>query len=175
MPSLEAVNLKELQQAFEEAPELTTRYVKGELSRFARRVRRKTIRERMSGRPGIEGGQFTRGKHVQGFATGSELATLKAVNKISRILRVHEEGAVITPRAAGWLYLSRKSGQAGQGRIFARVKSVTIPARLGFEALWRREVPDGQRRIADAMARAMRVSMERRMKAITSTIQRIVD
>lgn len=173
--NLKAVNFDELAQAFQDAPTETARFVKQELFRFARRVRRKLINERMKGRPGIVGGVLARGKNVQAFQTGTDLASLKAVNKISRILRMHEEGGPINVRHAAFLYLSRKTGHGGKGQIFARVKTVTIPPRLGFEALWNREVPDGIRRIHAAMERAMRVALEKRMKAINAAVSRFVD
>lgn len=169
----EMLNLDELRRAFAKAPGLVARNVRGELGRFAKRVRRKVIRERMNGAPGISGGQFKRGKHVQGFVTGNDLASLKAVSKISRILRVHEEGGTIRARGGGWLYLSRKNRKKGQGAIFARVKQVVIPARLGFEALWRRELPDGIRRVEAGMQRAMREAIQKELKAVSSFIKRI--
>lgn len=169
--NVKAVNIDELIAALNDAPTETARFVKTELFRFARRVRRKLIRERMQGAPGIKGGVLARGGNVKGFQTGSDLPSLKAVTKISRILRTHEEGHTFRPVKAAALFLSKKTGKAGQGKIFARVKSVTLPARLGFEALWRREVPDGTERVHDAMARAMRVAMEKRMKVITSVIE----
>lgn len=169
----DVINVRELQQALEQAPRLVQRNVKGEMLRFARRVRRKVIRERMNGAPGINGGQFKKGKHVQAFVTGSDLVNLKAVNKISRILRVHEDGGAITARGGGYLYLSKKNRIKGKGKIFARVKQVVIPARLGFEMLWRRELPDGLKRVADGVERAMREAMDQQMKAVASLIQRI--
>lgn len=169
----DVINVQELSRALGDAPKLVQRNVKSEMLRFVRRVRRKTIRERMNGRPGIDGGQFKRGKHVQGFVTGTDLASLKAVNKISRILRVHEEGGVITPKQGEWLFLSRKNRVKGQGKIFARVRQVVIPARLGFQALWRRELPDGLRRVQAGIDRAMREAMDRQLKAVTSLIRRI--
>lgn len=170
MPTVTPINFDELKQAFDDAPKETAKFVKGELGRFAKRVRRQTIREHMSGRPGIDGGQFKKGKHVQGFVTGSDLGSLKAVSKISRILRVHEEGGVITPKSAGFLFLSKKTRVAGKGHIFARVKRVVIPARLHFQDTWKSQVPDGTKRIGDAMERAMRVALERRMKTITNAV-----
>lgn len=167
------VNINELTAAFRKAPALVARNVRGELGRFAKRVRRKVIRERLNGPPGISGGQFKRGKHVQGFVTGSDLASLKAVNKISRILRVHEEGGTITAKGGGWLYLSRKNRKKGQGAIFAKVKQVVIPARLGFEAVWRRELPDGLRRIDAGIQRAMREAIEKELKAVSSFVKKL--
>lgn len=169
----DSVNVEELQRAFAFAPQLVQRNVKSELGRFAKRVRRKVIRERLSGPPGINGGQFKRGKHVQGFVTGGDLASLKAVNKISRILRVHEEGGVITAKGGGFLFLSRKTRVKGKGHIFARVKQVVIPARLGFERLWRREIPDGLQKVEAAVERAMKEAVDRQFKAVSSFIQRV--
>lgn len=180
----DALNFEELRQALSEAPELTAKFVKGEMFRFARRVRRRTIQQ-MTGAKGrgpqskspadkLYGGQFKRGKHVNAFSAGTDLGSLKAVTKISRILRIHEEGATITPKAGGFLFLSRKTRIAGKGSIFARVKSVTIPARLGFQKAWNAELPDGEQRIHGAMDRAMRVAMDRRMKAIGAAVTKAV-
>lgn len=168
------INFDELKRAFEAAPRIVQRNVKSELFRFARRVRRKTIRERLSGAPGIDGGQFKRGKHVQAFTTGSDLASLKAVNKISRILRVHEEGGVITAKGGGFLFLSKKNRSKGKGRIFARVTQVVIKPRLGFTKVWEREVPDGLKKVGNGVERAMREAMDRQMKAVTSTLTRLL-
>jgi hypothetical protein len=177
MPSAiaaEAINFDELKQALTTAPQLVQRNVKSELFRWTRRVRKKVIRERLSGAPGITGGQFKKGKHVQAFVTGRDLASLKAVNKISRILRVHEDGATIRPTHGEWLYLSKKTRVAGKGHVFARVRQVVIPARLGFEALWRRELPQAYEKVNDAVHRAMREAIDKQMKAAASFIQRVV-
>jgi len=169
-----ALNIEELQAALGDAPTETYRFVKQELFRFARRTRKKLIRERMQGAPGIKGGVLAKGGNVKAFQAGSDLPSLKAVNKISRVLRTHEEGHTFTPVKGSYLFLSRKTGKSGKGRIFARVRSVTISARLGFETLWEREVPDGQTRVHDAMERALRVAMEKRMKAITGAVQGVL-
>lgn len=196
--SLTSHNLKELEQAFSDAPIESWRFAKNEMQRFAKRVRRKTIRS-MSGRRSVmgqedefgrakgkprtvqaksaseplHGGQFKQGKHIQGFATGGDLPGLKAISTISRILRVHEEGATITPTKAAALYLSRKTNTLGAGRIFARAKSVVIPKRLHFQEIWESEIPDGARRVMDGVRRALRVVMDRRLKALSATIHKI--
>lgn len=171
----EIINFDELKRAFAQAPRLVHRNIKTEFTRFAKRVRRKTIRERLNGPPGIHGGQFKRGKHVQGFTVGRDLANLKAVNKISRVLRVHEEGHTFHPTGGReWIYLSRKTRQKGKGLIFARVKQVVIKPRLGFEKVWRREVPEGLQKVGNGVERAMRQAMDEQLKALTSTIQRLV-
>lgn len=171
------INVEELAQAFNEAPKETYRYVKTALVRFSRRVARRTKREYLKGAPGIQGGPWARlsDKNVRGFTTGSDLAGLTAVTKASRILRTHIEGATITARGGGSLFLSKKTGKAGQGHVFARVRSVTIPARIPFESVWRSELPKVTEDTLDGMHRAMRAAMDRRMKAITSAVQRVTN
>lgn len=173
----DVVNFTELQQALSDAPVETAKYVKTPLFRFARRVAKRIKVESLSGRPGIEGGPWKRikDKNVQGFSTGSDLSSLKAVNKVSRILRTHVEGATITAKGAGFLFLSRKTGTAGTGTVFARVKSVTIPARVKVVEPWQSEIPKATEQVADAMHRAMQVVMDRRLKAIGSAVQRVVN
>lgn len=173
----DTVNFEELQQALADAPVETYRYVKTPIFRFSRRVARRVKVEELSGRPGIAGGPWKRLKdrNVRGFSTGSDLGSLKAVTKASRIVRTHIEGATITAKGAGFLFLSRKNGKAGSGKVFARVKSVRIPARVKFEEIWRQEIPKAGEQIADAMQRAMQSVTDRRLKAISSAVQRVVN
>lgn len=173
----DVVNFGELRQALADAPVETARFVKTPLFRFARRVAKRIKVESLSGRPGIEGGPWKRikDKNVQGFSTGSDLSTLKAVNKVSRILRTHVEGATITAKTGGFLFLSRKTGKSGSGNVFARVKSVTIPARVKVVEPWQSEIPKASEQISDAMHRAMQVVIDRRLKAISSAIQGVVN
>jgi len=172
---VDVVNFEELQQALHEAPVETFRYVKTAMFRFARRVARTVKTESLSGRPGIAGGPWRRlsDKNIQGFTVGTDLASLKSVNKASRIVRTHIEGAVITPKSGGFLFLSRKNGR-GTGRIFARVKSVTIPARVPFEQPWQREIPNATAQIADAVQRALSGALDQRMQAISAAVSRVV-
>ena len=170
-----AINIDELKQAFHEAPELTARFVKAPLVRFARRVAKRVKVESLSGRPGIVGGPWRRikDKNVQGFTTGSELGTLKAVNKVSRILRTHVEGATITAKGAGFLFLRGHKTGKGTGSVSARVRSVTIPPRVKFEEPWRQEIPKATEQIGAAVHRAMSVALDRRMKTIGAAVQRL--
>ena len=46
-----ALAIKEL---LEDAPDITTRFVRSEMWRFTKRVRAKLVRERLKGRPGIK-------------------------------------------------------------------------------------------------------------------------
>ncbi len=172
----QAVNFDELREALAAAPKETSRYVKTPMFRFARRVARRVKREELSGRPGIAGGPWKRlsDKNVRGFTVGQELADLKAITKASRIVRTHIEGATITPRQVGFLFLSRKTGRKGQGTVFARVRAVHIPPRVKFESIWRQEIPKAGEQIQDAMHRAVSAALDARMKAVSSFVQRAV-
>lgn len=171
----EAVNVAELQQALADAPAETLRYVKTPLFRFARRVAKRIKVESLSGRPGIQGGPWKRikDKNVQGFSTGGDLSSLRAVNKISRIVRTHVEGATITPKSGQFLFLSRKTGSKGTGTVFAKLRRVQIPARVNVEGPWRQEQPKAGEQVLDAAHRAMTVAMDRRMQSISSFVQRV--
>lgn len=173
----EAVNFREVQEAFEATPSLAGRYIKQVMFRFSRRVARRTKKEYLSGPPGISGGPWARlsDRNVRGFTVGNDLAGLKAVTKASRILRTHIEGAVILPKQAGMLYLSRKTGVKGKGTVFARVRSVTIPARVPFEQLWREEIPRAGEEIHDAAHRAAHQALEQRMKVLGGLVNRVVN
>ena len=186
-----AVNFDVVQEGFRIAPDRAYKFARQELDRFAKRVRRKVI-QGMNGRKSVVmrstkkygaqflssarkapseplyGGQFKKGGHIQGRAAGTDLTNLYAVTSISRILRVHEEGATITAKQAGFLFLSRKSGNAGGGKIFARVKSVTIPPRLHFEKTWNAMVPDGTKRVEDAIHRAVVEAVTGKMKTVSA-------
>lgn len=169
----DAVNFEELQQAFADAPKEAARWIKTPLFRFARRVTKRIKRESLSGRPGIEGGPWKRAKdkNVKGFSVGNDLSNLKAVNKVSRILRTHVEGAIITPKQAGLLWLSKKTGVAGKGKIFAFASSVKIPARVKVVEPWNQETPKASEQVLDAAHRAVQLSIDRRMKSLTNAVR----
>ena len=169
----EAVNFEELRKAFEVAPKEAARWVKTPLFRFARRVAKRVKSESLSGRPGIVGGPWRRAKdkNVRGFIRGVELANLKAVNTVSRILRTHVEGAVITPKQAGFLFLSTKTGVRGKGSVFAKVASVTIPARVKVLEPWQQEIPKAGAQVLEAAHRAVQYAVDQRMKSISAAIR----
>jgi hypothetical protein len=165
-------NFEELKQALGEAPAVATKYVKTPLFRFARRVARLVKTESLSGRPGIAGGPWRRlkDKNVRGVTVGHSLDTFKAVNRFSRIVRTHIEGATIRAPGGGLLTLrSAKTGR-GTGAIFARVKSVQIPARVEVLEPWQREIPRVRTQVMDALHRAVGDAMDRRMKTLTTNV-----
>ena len=170
------INFEEAQRAFREVPAIAAKFTKTALFRFARRVAKRTKTDYLSGRPGIKGGPWRRIKdrNVRGFTAGNDLSDLRAVNKVSRIVRTHVEGATITAKGAGFLFLSRKTGKTGSGKIFARVRSVTIPARIPFETVWRKELPRGEKEIGDALHRAVNLTLDQRMTVISKHLNKIL-
>lgn len=96
-------NLEEVRQALGEAPELGFRYVGGELKRAQNRVRRKFVKDRMSGPPGIRGGEWRRQytRHIRATVEGSDLGSLTARLRLSRFLALHETGGVLMAHNKG--------------------------------------------------------------------------
>ena len=172
-----AQNFEELKQAFGEAPAEATRLVKTPLFRFARRVARLVKTESLSGRPGIAGGPWRRlkDKNVRGITVGHSLDTFKAINRFSRIVRTHIEGATIRAQGGGLLTLRGQKTGRGTGTVFARVKSVQIPARVEVLEPWQREIPRVKDQVMDALHRAVRVSMDRRMKSMTTNVTKALN
>ena len=109
---------------------------------------------------------------MRGFTAGKDLSDLRAINTVSRVLRTHVEGATISAKDGGFLFLSRKSGK-GSGSVFARVKSVTIPARVHFETAWRKELPRGIEEVNAALYRAVNLSLDQRMDVISKYINKV--
>jgi hypothetical protein len=169
---IQGINLNELKQALHEAPDLAFRYARQEHSRCGQRFKKRFIAERLSGRPGINWQNAKRaGGGMKSTVTGQSLTSLKLTARLSRWLSKHETGGTITAKSGGWLYLHRGTG--GSRRIVARVRSVTIPARLGFKALFNQMTPEILEKTGAAVSRAIRVSMERRVKALSSFVTRL--
>jgi hypothetical protein len=169
-----AINFDEAEKALNAASNISARFVKTALQRFAKRVAKRVKVDYLSGRPGIVGGPWRRIKdrNVNGFTAGTDLSDLRAVNTVSRVLRTHVEGAIITAKGAGFLFLSRKSGKSA-GKVFARVRSVTIPARVPFESVWRKELPQGIDEVHAALYRAVNLSLDQRMKVISQYLNKV--
>lgn len=173
--TVSAINFDEAEKALDAAADISARFVKTALFRFARRVAKRVKVEGLSGPPGIKGGPWRRikDKNVRGFVAGKDLSDLRAVNTVSRILRTHVEGATITAKDGGFLFLSRKSKIPKTGKIFARVKTVTIPARVKFEEPWRKELPRGIEEVRAALYRAVNLSLDQRLKVISLYINKV--
>lgn len=173
--TVSAINFDKAEQALNAASNISARFSKTALQRFAKRVAKRTKVDYLSGRPGIKGGPWRRikDKNVRGFTAGKDLSDLRAVNTVSKVLRTHVEGAVISAKGAGFLFLSRKNTVPKTGKIFARVKTVTIPARVHFETAWRKELPRGIEEVQAALYRAVNLSLDQRMDVISKYINKV--
>lgn len=208
---VETVNFDEIQQAFAAAPELTFRYVKGEMARATARVRKRFMAQRMSGPPGIRGGEWKKQhkRHIKFWTAGRDLTSLQSGIRLSRFLTLHETGGTITAHKKGrtmlrlpigerWklptrggfdgnrikgLFLLRRTGKAPllvqkvDGKIIPRFvlkDRVVIKARLGFATTVQKEWPAEFPKLLEAAHRALRVSMDQRMKAASAFVQRLV-
>lgn len=167
--TVQTVNVDLLAQALREAPDLSFKFIRERMQRFGGTFRNRFIRKRLSGGDGIQWGSAKVGGHVRTKLSGQRLLNLKLTVSLSRLLRAHELGVTITPRTAG----GRLVLQSPRGTVIATAASVTLPARLGFRALWREEVKKEVPRLERALQRALREAMRQRMKSIASITQAI--
>lgn len=147
-----------------ESEKLRVRYMRQEMSRGAKRIRKSFIREQLQGPPGIKAGVLAKGKNVFTVVQGDNSADVRGKIGISRILNVHEQGATIRPKSGGWLYLREHAGKSG-ARIVAVVPQVVIPARLKFAEQVQREAPAVLVKVAEASYRGTAHALEKAMKA----------
>lgn len=150
------------------APDLAYKFVRGELIRIGQRFKKKFIKDRMTGRPGINAPRLgnVKHKHVNAWVDGKnrQLGSLVLSAKIGRILKAHEEGRIIFPKKGRWLYIQKDN------QIIARVSAVVIPARLGFKDAWQAMQPDARARIQREMVRAVKVAQKRTTEKIINLV-----
>ncbi len=175
-----AINFDEVRRAFADVPDLAFKYCNTAMLPFGRRVAHQTKSDYLHGGSGIKGGPWARikDKNIRGFTAGTELGTLRSVTKVSKLVKTHVEGAVITAKAGGFLFLSKKiaSNRTGRsGKIFARLRSVTLPARIPFEAVWQSNLPRGEKETDNALHRAMDQALRQRMKMVSSIVNTLAE
>lgn len=208
---VQTINFEEVVAALRDAPELGQRYLKSEMHRATARVRKRFMRERMSGPPGIKGGEWKKQhkRHIKYWTAGKDLGSLQSGIRISRFLTPHEYGGTITAHRKGrdmlrlpigprWKLPTRGGveGNRIKGLIFIRRPGkspllaekvgdeliprfvlkgrVVIKARLGFRETVEREWPKEFPKLQEALHRAVRVSLDQRMKAASAFVQRLV-
>jgi hypothetical protein len=159
--TMTVVNMPGFLKAIVDTPKVQLRYMRGELSRGVKRIRKSFIQKQLHGPPGIKANKLAKGKNVFTFVQGSSLDRLGAKIGISRILHVHEKGMTITPKDSGLLYLHAK----GRGPIFAVARKVVIPARLRFRQLVHAETPAMLRKVGDAGKRATEQTLSKGLRS----------
>jgi len=156
--SMTVVNMPGFLKAIVDTPKVQLRYMRGELSRGVKRMRKSFIQKQLHGPPGIKAeGRLSKGKNVFTFVDGRSLNQLGAKIGISRILHVHEKGLTITAKQGGMLLLHEK----GRGPIFAATRKVVIPARLKFTQQVAQETPAMLRKVGEAGSRATQQTLSK--------------
>lgn len=156
--SMTVLNLPSFLKAVTDTPKVQLRFMRGELARGVKRIRKNFIRTQLHGPPGISaGGKLSKGKNIFTFVSGKSLGSLGAKIGISRILHVHEKGLTITPKSGGFLYLHEK----GRGPVFAVTRKVVIPPRLKFRQQVAAETPAMLKKVGEAGARATEVTLRK--------------
>jgi hypothetical protein len=100
---IETFNFDAVQQAFRAAPDLAAKYLKTEMLRATKRVRKRFMAQRLNGPPGINSPEARRNrtKHIRFWTAGNSLDSLQSGIRISRFLGIHETGGVITAKHKG--------------------------------------------------------------------------
>lgn len=168
--SFDVLGAKELAQGFRDGQKTKLRFMRSEAKRGGQRVRKAFIRKDLSGRPGIEGGQFKKGKQVFTFVSGKEGEDISANIGISKGLRTHEEGFTFRPRRGEWLFIRAHKAGRGTGEIVAKVKQVTIPKRTHLRVRVKEMAPEVAQKIAEAGARGVEVSVKRSLERVVRSI-----
>jgi len=143
--------------ALADTPKVQLRFMKQELGRGLKRIRKTFIRTQLQGPPGIHAGSLAKGKNIFTFAGGESRETLVGKIGISRILHVHEKGMTIEAKPGNTLYIHEK----GTRRITAVAKRVTIPSRLRFKELVEHEAPAVFVKVGEAGKRAAEVQLKK--------------
>ena len=142
------IEQRSFQAAMKHAPENLYREIRSAWKAHHRKFSGVMKRERMSGRPGLKAptGTLRRGLVVKD--EGNSLNTLEVSTMFTGahafFAHVHETGMVISAKGGGYLTFPIRSGGAARSTKitgWARVKSVTIPARLGFKKTFDRMTP----------------------------------
>jgi hypothetical protein len=165
------VNWPSMVKGIADAQTLKIRYMRSELGRGVKRIRKAFINQQLQGPPGITAGKLAKGKNVWTYAGGGNSdRSLFAKIGISRVLHVHEKGLTIHAKPGGMLVLRDKKRGKGRGDIIAIVPQVVIPPRLKFVKQVHQEAPKELRKVAAAGARGVEVGISRALKR---TIARI--
>jgi len=171
--SASIVNMPDFLRGVSEADKKSLQFMRRELGRGLKRLRKKFITEQLKGPPGIRAsGRLSKGRNVFTFVKGETHADLSGHIGISSLLHVHEKGATIRPRAStGMLYLKRRGrGSPKGGVIFAVVPQVVIPKRLHFQTLVNQEAPQILVRVAHAGQKGVEVAMSNALKRTVKKI-----
>lgn len=158
-----ALNLPGFIAGIGEAPKVQLKFMREELKRGLKRVKKLFIRTQLSGPPGIKLGTHAK-KNVRSHASGTTLSNLSGFIAGSRLVHVHEKGMVITPKGGELLYLIDKK----KDRVMGTARKVVIPARLRFRQLVRNETPEMLKKVAQEGMRATEVTLRKSLEKVAA-------
>ncbi|HXN07324.1 MAG TPA: hypothetical protein VN944_09705 [Nitrospiria bacterium] len=168
----------QMSHVLSELPRTTNQLVKREMKTFAARFRKMFVKTHLSGQGEYSIaalGKLSKGGNFSSTVTGDDISNLVWTAKISKILRIHEEGGDITAKDGGYLSIgSREIYRGGihsskfaiEGGYIRRKLSVHIPARIHFKAEFDNAKPDLMARIKKAMDRSVTLSNDRNMARV---------
>lgn len=164
--AMSIVNWPAMVKGINDAHKLQVRYMRGQMSREAKAIRKKFINEQLRGRPGIAAqGKLSKGNNVWTHVEGDSPKTIAGHIGISRILNVHEQGITIHAKnSKGLMYLRGAKTGKGKGPIIAVSPIVRIPARLKFRALVATEAPKALAKVHAAGVRAVDQAISTQLK-----------
>ena len=171
--SMAIVNWPDFAKGLVDADKRSLQFMRQELSRSLKRLRKRFINEQLKGPPGIKAtGRLSKGKNVFTYVKGSTHKDLEGFIGISRLLNIHEKGATIVPRQTGErLYIKRRGkGAPMGGTIVATAKQIVIPKRLHFQTLVATESPAILVRVGQAGERGVQVALT---QALKKTVKKI--
>lgn len=164
------LGIKELAATIADAQKLKVQFGRSEFKRGGNRWRREFIRRDLSGRPGIEGGPWRKGKQIINYVVGRSEDDIGVMVGMNRALRVHEEGHTFHPVKGSWLYIRTGKSGRGTGTVVARKKQVTIPSRTHGIQLAKEMAPGIVQKAGEAMLRGVQVAAERHLKRFAGSV-----
>lgn len=196
---IEVVNVEGVMRALRVAPIETEKSIRGVLVRGGSGFRKRSIKNRMSGPPGIKLDQSKRkiGSNIRYKVAGDRLDEMSLTIKLSRFLMSHEEGRTlpqdgdkgylairlkpglpIKPDRKGLFFLHTPEGglflakkEDGKTELMYMLrKKVQMKPRLGIRAEWGRFEPTLIRRINRAVERSMERTFEKNVKGISGAV-----
>lgn len=168
-----------VKELLRDVPDLTVSFTRQELVRFSKRVRKRTLKERLKGRPGIAFPEARRRSLISSRIkakfkrTGTRTRTIGKIQDtlVGKNVRAwvpkgaKNLGELVSISKISKFLLWHEEGTTGKFRV---------PARLGFRKLWVSMVPDAVVKIGKAMDRAADVAARRSRKRAVQAFKRVI-
>lgn len=168
-----------VKELLRDVPDLTVSFTRQELVRFSKRIRKRMLKERLSGRPGVafpeKGKRSIIASRIKSKfkRTGTRTRTIGKIQDtlVGKNVRAwvpkgaKNIGELVAISKISRFLLWHEEGTTGRFRV---------PARLGFRKLWASMVPDARVKIEKAMDRAVDVAAIRSRKRAVQAFKRVI-